>query len=74
MASFQRKYIGKSSKYKNVYSYKLGPKTIYYAEACRDGVKWKKDNFELEIDAARAVDRRLISLGEEPINVFKRKV
>jgi hypothetical protein len=74
-----KKYINKGSKYKyvNLYIDRTTKKETWEAALNRDtnkkeGASWSK-SFDNERDAALAVDKKLISLGKNPVNILKKK-
>jgi len=70
------KSLGKSKKYKNVYSYKLGVGkdiVLYQGSVSINGVVQCKLGFTDERECAKWVDLQLIRAGKEPRNIFKRK-
>ncbi len=61
-------YKGKSDKYKRVYIYEIKDVIMY------QGVFGKKHRyFKTEKEAALFVDKKLIELGKEPVNILVRK-
>lgn len=69
-------YIGKSKKYKNVYScYYIASKNRigFYGQVAINGRLRTKHCFWEERDAAKWVDLQLIREGKEPRNILKKK-
>ena len=73
----------KASKYKNVYDNSMhrpnGHLTEYkwmakiFASKTPSGKQFTK-SYKTEIEAALAIDRKLISMGKEPVNILKPKL
>lgn len=70
MVSFQKKYLGKSKKYKYVYKCRDGSGNETY-----DGIvcKTRKQGFLDERKCALWVDKMLLSNNKEPVNILVRK-
>ena len=66
---WEKTYIKNGSKYKYVQKYLNNRKDVRYIGQ----VGRKSKTFEVERDAARFVDLKLIVLGKEPVNIFVRK-
>lgn len=76
MKSTQRQKIipeqCKSEKYKYVYVLDYGNLYRYLAEINRKGYRCRK-YFDTEREAGLYIDKKLLELGEEPVNILKRK-
>ena len=71
-----KKRIRKSDKYKYVYLYELRdkrkPVEKWYAMTDKLHFDFKSSFHDTEREAALAVDRKLIELNKEPVNILKR--
>lgn len=63
-----KKYLEKS-KFKHVYKYVQGTRTIFVGKIAQYGFHVTCDD---ETEAAKKVDRFLISIGKDPVNLFKK--
>ena len=68
----KRKYLGKSDKYRNVSKESMPDETIIYiADITRNKRRYSSYHYT-ERDAALAIDKYLITINEEPINILKK--
>jgi len=70
MTVHAKKHIGKSEKYKYVYIYRNSVGNIAYFGKV---AKYKKQGFINERDCALWVDKILLDMNKEPINILVRK-
>ena len=68
------KYLKKSEFYKNVYiQEKKDGTSIYLAKIVKNKMRYSSNHFT-EREAALAIDKYLITINEEPINILKKVV
>ena len=64
----------KSLIYKGVYAVTRNGKNMFRSNHSYNKVIWQSNYFNSEIEAAKAYDIRLITLGFKPVNVLKPKL
>lgn len=65
--------LNEEVRYKGVYKKKKMKRFVYfYAKHKHEGKEWTSGYYKTQRDAALAYDKRLISLGLEPINILRR--
>ena len=72
--TWERKYVGRSTKYKYVSLYKSRKTGETIWQGCIDNIGKVFKGLTGEHDAALFIDKHLISLGKEPVNILKHKL
>lgn len=68
----QAVHIGPHPTYKYIYLRQLGLDIVYFASIYNKKIKWQ-NQFSTEKEAAIAVDKKLIQVGMDPVNILKKK-